>query len=309
MRAAFLNWESQTEKGQPLFPEKRIPELTAAIKKSGMTTGKATIAAQEMVTEAEKRFGANSAAVLDAYQPGQNPRQFLNGFQNAYILGTQGNQAALEKSKAAAYLTQEQRNAAFELGKQLSGGNQSTVIREISGSTAKESSFLRTPGGNGEKAIPYSERGIEIEPRLMQYLENLHKDGDYISRKKGEVQYRDLAILTTETGAEYTSVTIGEDTYLIRGDSLCTTIPQEMLDLIISQQGSIDCHSHPFIGDLIPSEADMKMMEKLTWMNESTIIDPTQRVAKYNKNGLISIDEEYDSRDENYYLNMIWGEE
>ena len=107
---------SQTEKGQPVSPEKRIPELTAAIKKSGLTTGKATIAAQEMVTEAEKRFGANSDAVLDAYHPGQNPRQFLNGFQNAYILGTQGNQTALQNSKAAAYLTQEQKEIAYSIG-------------------------------------------------------------------------------------------------------------------------------------------------------------------------------------------------
>ena len=110
------NAQAQTEKGQPLSPEKRIADLATDIKKSGLTTGKATIAAQEMVTEAEKRFGANSAAVLDAYQPGQNPRQFLNGFQNAYIAGTLGNPAALGNSKAATYLTEEQRNVAYELG-------------------------------------------------------------------------------------------------------------------------------------------------------------------------------------------------
>ena len=106
---------SRTEKGQPLSPEKRIPELTAAIKKSGLTTGKATIAAQTLYQTAQQ-YGPNAEAMLAAYEPGQDPKRFASGFQNAYILGTQGNQAALENSKAAAYLSEQQRKSAYELG-------------------------------------------------------------------------------------------------------------------------------------------------------------------------------------------------
>jgi len=116
------NAQAQTEKGQPLSPEKRIPELTAAIKKSGLTTGKATIAAQTLYQTAQQ-YGPNAEAMLAAYEPGQDPKRFASGFQNAYILGTQGNQTALQNSKAAAYLTQEQRETAYELGSQSQGQN------------------------------------------------------------------------------------------------------------------------------------------------------------------------------------------
>ena len=72
--------------------------------------------AQRMYTEAEKIFGADTDIVLEMLQPDQNPRKFLDGFQNAYIAGKMGDIAALENSTAAAYLTEEQRNLAFDLG-------------------------------------------------------------------------------------------------------------------------------------------------------------------------------------------------
>ena len=181
MRAAFFavpepgQTPNRTEKGQPVSLEKRIADLTAAIKKSGLTTGKATIAAQEMVTEAEKRFGANSDAVLDAYQPGQNPRQFLNGFQNAYILGTLGKHTALQDSKAAAYLTQEQREIAYSLGTEASGRNNGTHSINM----ATESITIEWP----TKGTPISREEYKL---LMQYARGngielagfKHFDGD-----------------------------------------------------------------------------------------------------------------------------------
>ena len=73
--------------------------------------------AQRLYTEAEKIFGADTDIVLEMLQPDQNPRKFLDGFQNAYLSGKLGDKAALENSTAAAYLTEEQRSFAFELGK------------------------------------------------------------------------------------------------------------------------------------------------------------------------------------------------
>ena len=50
------------------------------------------------------------------FQPGQDPRKFLDGFRNAYLSGKMGSRAALENSTAVAYLTEEQRTAAYTLG-------------------------------------------------------------------------------------------------------------------------------------------------------------------------------------------------
>ena len=101
----------------PAPKEQLISELAPKISKPGITPGRAAIAAQEMYVKAEERFGSDMDAVLESYQPGQNPRKFLDGFHNAYLSGKLGDKAALENSTAAAYLTEEQRAVAFELGK------------------------------------------------------------------------------------------------------------------------------------------------------------------------------------------------
>ena len=101
--------------------EQLISELVQKVQMQGMTPARATIAAQEMYAKAEKHFGDNAEIVLEAYQPGQDPGKFLDGFQNAYIAGKLGNKVALENSGVAAYLKEEQRGAAFDLGRKESG--------------------------------------------------------------------------------------------------------------------------------------------------------------------------------------------
>ena len=94
-----------------------IGELAPKITRPGITSGKATIAAEQTYADAEKRFGPNAQTVLEMLQPGQDPRKFLDGFQNAYILGKQGaGKSALSNSSAAAYLTDSQRAGAYALG-------------------------------------------------------------------------------------------------------------------------------------------------------------------------------------------------
>ena len=117
---ADLNVDSVTDmEVVPKTKEQLISELAPKIQKTGVTPGRAAIAAQEMYAKAEERFGSDMDAVLESYQPGQNPRKFLDGFQNAYIAGKLGNEAALENSTAAAYLTEEQREMAYELGEKM----------------------------------------------------------------------------------------------------------------------------------------------------------------------------------------------
>ena len=103
----------------PKTKEQLISELAPKIQKTGITPGRAAIAAQEMYVKAEERFGSDMDAVLESYQPGQNPRKFLDGFHNAYLSGKLGDKAALENSTAAAYLTEAQSAFAFELGERV----------------------------------------------------------------------------------------------------------------------------------------------------------------------------------------------
>jgi len=109
------------QKAAPKSKEQLISELAPKISKPGITFGKATIEARRMYTEVENRYGSNADTVLEMFQPGQDPSKFLDGFRNAYIAGKLGNKAALENSTAAAYLTEDQRAAAFELGAWAAG--------------------------------------------------------------------------------------------------------------------------------------------------------------------------------------------
>ena len=169
------------------------------------------------------------------------------------------------------------------------------------------SDILQTPGNAGEKAIPYSERGIDIDARVKEYAEKLTKNGDYISVSAGAVKNQDLAILTTETGVEYTSLTIGDKAYLIRGLERSTTIPEELIDALLREKGTLDCHSHPFIGDLMPSESDKDFLRRLTWQKESLIIDPTQHAVKFTADGSVEVFNVGSIHDDEYYGSLFGG--
>ena len=94
------------QEAAPKSKEQIISELAPKIAKPGITPARAMMEAQRMYTEAEKIFGADTDIVLEMLQPDQNPRKFLDGFQNAYLSGKLGDKAALENSTAAAYLRQ-----------------------------------------------------------------------------------------------------------------------------------------------------------------------------------------------------------
>ena len=169
----------------------------------------------------------------------------------------------------------------------------------------KAAQMLETPSETGQLATPYSQRGVKIEERLQEYLNELHADGDYIVRPAGEIKYQDLAILTTESGVEYTTMTIGKRSYLIRGAENRTTIKQELLDMLVKNKGTLDCHSHPYVGDLVPSASDKKFLELLPWQEESAIIEPGQNAIRFNHKGVTGSLRIEDKRDDNYYQFMF----
>jgi len=161
--------------------------------------------------------------------------------------------------------------------------------------------ILESPGETGEKAIPYSERGIEIEPRIKEYMEKLTLEGVYISDKAGSYNMEDLQILTAETGMEYTLLTIDDKSYLIRGGERGTPIPDELAETLYNKQGDFVCHTHPYIGDLNPSKSDLEFMKSLTWQQESIIIDPSGEMVVFDKNGVKEKKNVSSMRNQSYY--------
>ena len=58
-------------------------------------------------------------------------------------------------------------------------------------------------------------------------------------------------------------MTIGDKTYLIRGDVKDTDIPEHLLAKMERDGGKFDFHSHPHDNDCIPSAEDRRTMAKL----------------------------------------------
>lgn len=171
----------------------------------------------------------------------------------------------------------------------------------------KAARMLETPSDAGQLAVPYSKRGIEIEKRLQDYLQELPTAGSYIARSAGEFKSQDLAILTTETGVEYTTLTVGKQSYLIRGMKNGTTIPENLWGMLVAQKGTIDCHSHPYVGDLVPSKSDRDTLKALKWQRFSSIIEPGQKEVEFDAEGAtVPVNRSID-RDDEYY-SLIFGD-
>lgn len=178
-------------------------------------------------------------------------------------------------------------------------------LNQVEAEWASNNVDIATDASRGEKAIPYSERGIEIEERLRSYLEKLPEDGKYIKGKPDEFNLWDLPTLTTEAGVEFSIFDFGDRSYLVRGAERSTTISKELEDMIFEEKGRWRGHSHPFIGDLSPSRGDKKTLSKLIWQDESVIIDPTGRAAIFNAKGILELTQITAPKDLKYYLELF----
>ena len=173
----------------------------------------------------------------------------------------------------------------------------------------KASKLLESPGNIGEKAIPYSERGIKLDERIKGYMKGLTKAGQYVSSKAGTYTTEDMAILTTETGVEYTLLTIGGKSYMIRGTENGTTIPDELYEALVKNKGTLDYHTHPYIGDIIPSKSDREVLKTLNWQEKSGIIDPRGNVVEFDANGNIERENNGLQRNEDFYAELFGGDD
>jgi len=143
------------QEAAPKSKEQIISELAPKIRTPGMTSGRAVIAAQEMYSEAEKIFGADTDIVLEMFQPGQDPSKFLDGFRNAYLSGKMGSRAALENSSVAAYLTEEQRWSAYALGNLAGNVTTRETLDIMHNNSTMESDDLWVGKSLGAKAKNY----------------------------------------------------------------------------------------------------------------------------------------------------------
>ena len=159
----------------PKTKEQVISEIAPKIQKPGITSGRATIAAQEMYAEVEQRYGQDAEAVLEYYQPGQNPRKFLDGFQNAYLAGKMGNKTALKNSGVVAYLTEEQRNLAFDLGVENVPQGKS-MPAEVTSADARDKLDIITTRGTTK--LPQGFSAFPEGDVLNERIKNVKPDGD-----------------------------------------------------------------------------------------------------------------------------------
>ncbi len=166
---------------------------------------------------------------------------------------------------------------------------------------------MKAHGDTGDKAIPFSQRGIAISDRHSDMLSRLTKTVDYITGKSGSFSASDLAILSHETGVEYTIFTIGDTSYLLRGGETETNIPGDLSFLLYQQHGTIDAHSHPFIGVLVPSKADKDMMGNLPWQEKNVIVETTGKAAVFTEEGTIGT-HQFEQRHDPSVYESLWGD-
>ena len=211
---AVLNTGSDAEpsvpqEAAPKPKEQIISELAPKIRTSNMTPGRAMIAAEQTYADAEKRFGANASAVLEQIEPGQNPRKFLDGFQNAYLAGKLGDKAALENSTAAAYLTEEQKKYAYEIGlpsitkKAIEKSEKRGKIEYIEAKGNVFSASVSTGGHRNESPL--------MEAQIVEAQKAARRQGF-----DGEVFYSDYSSTAFHGSAEghgFCFLVVGTDAY------------------------------------------------------------------------------------------------
>ena len=166
------------------------------------------------------------------------------------------------------------------MGAGIHGGFGATLGSTYDGGTA----------GGGEQS--YSDRGIEIPENVKSLLGKMSNKGDYATGKKSDFSMTDVSIMSKESRVEFAKVTIGDKSYLIRGDSRGTFIPDSIMSEIKKGSGRLEFHSHPHNDDCVPSKADRLLMHKLsraTGQKTSIIVTPNGKTAIFTEHGVAEI--------------------
>lgn len=98
-------------------------------------------------------------------------------------------------------------------------------------------------------------------------------------------------MMSKETGVEFAKVTIGDKTYIVRGDKNEAVVPESLMKKMARSGGTLDFHSHPHDNDCVPSGADREMviiLKSMTGQSTSQIVTPNGRTVTFNEHGVIS---------------------
>ena len=139
----------------------------------------------------------------------------------------------------------------------------------------------------GDLATPYSQD--KVPTKIQDALLKLKKYGDSI---EVDVPYKfnEMALMSRQTGVEFASISVNGRNIIIKGNNKGVQISSELLTEIKKYKGILNCHSHPYIGDLQPSASDIELASFMNWQDEFNIITPDMRHCVYNKFGIIQID-------------------
>ena len=152
------------------------------------------------------------------------------------------------------------------------------------------STYKNDTTGLGENT--YSDRGIAIPDNIKSLLGKMRRKGDFVKGSKDDFNMTDVSVMSKESKVEFAKVTIGNKSYLIRGDSKETVIPDHIMSELKKGSGKLDYHSHPHDDDLVPSKGDRKMMHKLsiaTGQKSSIIVTPNGRTSTFTEDGVVKV--------------------
>ena len=143
--------------------------------------------------------------------------------------------------------------------------------------------MIETEKNISELAKPYPK---ELLPdNIKEYLSRLPRYGDTIEIDSIP-SFEDISLMARQEAVEFASVSVGGKNYVLRGDIKGTPIPQNILEDMIKNKGILNCHSHPYIGDLQPSKSDLELAKILTHQNEFAIVTPDNMKTVYTREGI-----------------------
>ncbi|MBQ4544517.1 MAG: hypothetical protein II996_02990 [Oscillospiraceae bacterium] len=168
---------------------------------------------------------------------------------------------------------------------------------------------IGTKTGNniGELAKPYPKEAIPDE--INQFLNNLPNYGDTVQVSSAP-SLEQISLMSRQGATEFSSISIGNRNYIIRGDLKGTPISEEVLEDMIRNKGILNCHSHPYIGDVRPSQSDLHLAEILSHQREFEIVTPDGMRAVYTKDGVKfvgTIERKFLEEDMDYLYNLFGG--
>ena len=85
-------------------------------------------------------------------------------------------------------------------------------------------------------------------------------------------------------------------------------ISEEILLELKRTKGKLNCHSHPYIGDLNPSVEDIEFAKLLDWQDEFYIVAPDKTYSIYTVNGLLeirNIEKDISEEDMEFYKSLF----